>query len=132
VWYVAGILVGQADQAGSICETSQVLLEAPTAMDAYDKALRWADAHVEHTALQVIGVEWLRGLGPDRPGDGDEIGGSFSINVDSLDGLRASIPPPADLAAILHEGVMSKLPVSQQLSDDQIDLLRRLLPRDEK
>ena len=75
--YRADLIFAQLPNEGKRsvkCETCNVLFEASSAVEVYDKAVRWATSHVEDTLFHFVGVENISNLNETQPGEGTEVG----------------------------------------------------------
>lgn len=128
MWYVAELLFAQpkADADGSvICETCDVLFEAPSAVEAYEKALQWAAKYeAEPGALAFVGVENLRDL-LDAPADGVEIGGRF-FESEGVWERREEIIPARDEISTVKGELHPETKVSELLDDRKRRIWKRL------
>ena len=130
MWYLASLLFAQRARpvpSAVACETSQVLLEADTAVAAHEKAIAWADRHrQERPGFELVGVQQLRKLGEEPPRDGDEIDGRVWESDDVWSRAAELIPPRDSLAAVyLEENPEARL--SDVLSPDERRLVERIL-----
>lgn len=104
------LVFAAAGPEGERIAEREVLIEAPTALDAVERAWAWAAAHaVTHgECLGLVGM-----LAPDatRPTDGDEFGGWFAEG--DLDQFRAWVKPNDELAAIRAELAASASPTDR-------------------
>ena len=106
MWYVVDIVFAQkpeGDQSAVICETSNVLFEAPTALDACRKVVPWAEEHVRDTNFHVLGIQHVRSLHEHQPADGTEIGGSFFEERDPWRRKEEIIPDLNEIPTIMFE-----------------------------
>ena len=118
MWYLAGILFAETRTDGrrtSICESCNVLFQAPTAVEAYNKAMDWGRARAaeEAATMDLLGVSHLTTI-DGEPGDGIEICGRYFRKRDVWDRVHEMVPPPAQLKAIVwlvFDSIQSDLPV---------------------
>jgi hypothetical protein len=133
MWYVAELLFArpkQEDEANVACESSLVLLEAPTALEAYEKALRWAEEHENGEGrvfnFKFVGVQHLHSLDEEQPGDGSEIGGGFFESEDVWERRDELIPPRDEIPVIRFEAHPDS-PIQDLLSEEHQTRIRRVL-----
>lgn len=133
MWYVADLLFAQPKQEGKAavtCEASQVLLEAPTAREAYAKAIRWAEQHENGEGglfnFRFVGVEHLHSLEEERPGDGSEIGGGFYESPDVWERRDELIPQQSDIPVIRYEANPDS-PIGELLTEEQQERIRKVM-----
>jgi Domain of unknown function (DUF4288) len=133
MWYVADLLFArpkQENEVSATCETSLVLLEAPTAREAYAKALSWAERHEEEEgqlfSLQFVGVQHLYSLEEEQPGDGSEIGGGFYESEDVWERRDELIPQKEEIPVIRYEAHPDS-PMQDLMSEKQQEWVRRVL-----
>ncbi len=128
-WYVADLLFAQRSDGESktvLCESSQVLFEAPTAEAAYDKALAWARQHEQDSAFRFVGVMQIHSL-DSAPCDGCEIGGEFFEESGVWERVAEFVPPKEEIPVIILERD-SDTPVGELISEETKAVLRRLFP----
>jgi len=130
MWYVADLLFAQPAQPehGTVlCETCDVLLEAGSALEAYDKAIDWAAKHVEieNPGFRFIGVRHIHSLSETLPGDGTEIGGTFFEEEAVWSRIDSLIPQKEDIPIIMWEQHMDT-PIGELMSEKQERYLKRL------
>ena len=105
MWYVAEMLFAQPKVEGVesvVCEECDVLFEAETAIEAYDKAVAWAADYADDPAtLAFVGVENVRSLN-EPPADGVEIGGRFYESDDVWE-RQDEIPARDEIVTIRAE-----------------------------
>jgi hypothetical protein len=129
VWYLAELLFAEPprpDQAEYQCESCDVLLQAGTAVEAYDRAIAWGESYAARppSVLHLLGVSHLSTVGEEL-GDGTEIAGRFFREPAVWDRLDELIPPRNQLVAIQWERG-ADTPVGELLSPDQVAQLRRV------
>jgi hypothetical protein len=132
LWYLAEILLAEIKTARRrtyICESCNVLFQAPTAAEAYDKAMEWgrARAAAEPRAMDLLGVCHLTTI-DDEPGDGIEISGRFFRKRDVWDQAHRMVPPPEKLNAIFWERNQDT-PIGELLDKKGVRLLRQVIRR---
>lgn len=130
MWYLAEILFAeprQADRQTCQCEACNVVFDAPTAVDAYRKAVAWGFNYAEEppAAMQFLGVSHLTMIG-DQLGDGVEICGRFFESEDVWDRVAELVPPPEMLKAVAWEQNQDK-PLGELLTVEQITHLKRVM-----
>ena len=105
MWYVAEMLFAQPKAEGVesvVCEECDVLFEAGSATEAYDKALAWAADYADDpAALAFVGVENVRSLS-EPPADGVEVGGGFYESDDVWE-RQHEIPAREEIVTIRAE-----------------------------
>ena len=105
-WYAVWILFAQQAEEGKkfvFCENCQVLFNAATANNAYEKALIWAEVHEEETGFKFFGIESVIGISDDELKDGTEIDGSFFKKKNIWDKKEKLIPKQNEIAEIVWE-----------------------------
>jgi hypothetical protein len=130
MWYLAEILFAEpqrADRQAYQCEACNVVFDAATAREAYDKAKAWGESYAAEppVTMQLLGVSHLTTIG-DRLGDGIEICGRFFETKNPWDGGAELIPAPASLKAIVWEQNQDT-PLGELLTPEQIAALRRTI-----
>jgi hypothetical protein len=124
MWYVVHLLFAgepQAEGKPVLCESCQVLFDAPTALAACDRGEAWGREYERGSPMKLLGIEWVHRL-DEAPGDGVEVGGRF-MDVDDPWGRRDElIPPREELKAVLWE---TDTPIGEMMSDEQIERLHR-------
>ena len=128
MWYIAAIIMTEPEKGSGkryLCESCNVLLEAPSAQLAYEKAAAWGqDAASDHMyGLTFLGIEVLHQIG-EEIGDGVDIIGSFFEKMNVWQRKDAIIPAREELAAIRLEASMDK-----KLGDVMEPYQQRLLTR---
>jgi hypothetical protein len=121
MWYRADLLFAQlpkADQQSVKCETCNVLFEASTAAEVYDKAICWAASHVENSRFHFVGIEHISRLDESQPRDGTEIDGSFFDDDDVWQRQEDLIPEKSKMSAIIWEQ-NSDVPIGELMTDRQ-------------
>jgi hypothetical protein len=106
MWYRADLLFAQLPKESKPsvkCESCNVLFKALSAVEAYDKAVRWAATHVEDSIFQFVGVEHIQHLGEERPGEGSEIAGAFFDDENVWERKNELIPEKSKIPAIIWE-----------------------------
>ena len=107
-----------------VCEECDVLFEAPTAFEAYDKALAWAaDYADDSTELALVGIENVRSLS-ESPADGVEVGGGFFESEDVWE-RQGEIPARDEILTIRAE-LAPKTTVSEMLDDRKRGIWNKL------
>ena len=107
MWYLAEILFAeprQANRQAYQCESCNVVFDAATAVDAYRKAVAWAETYAAEppAALRLLRVSHLPTIG-ERLGDGVEICGRFFESHDVWNHVGELVPPPETLKAVVWE-----------------------------
>jgi hypothetical protein len=133
MWYLAEILFAQPREPGRTayqCEACNVLFQASTAEEAYQKAVRWGRAYAgqEPAAFEFMGVARLSTVG-EEVGDGVEICGRFFEEPDVWDRVDRLIPPPSLLEAVRWEQCKNT-PLQDVLSPEQVSQLKKTFGRD--
>jgi hypothetical protein len=132
MWYRADLLFAQLpneDKRSVKCETCNVIFEALTASEAYDKAVFWAATHVEDSLFHFVGVEHISCLDESRPGDGTEIGGTFFDDEDVWERQEELIPEKSKIQAIIWEQ-NSDVPIDKLMTDKQKEDMKRIFGED--
>src|SRR5215218_9627725 len=97
MWYVVHLMfAGPPDAEGKsvLCETSQVLIEAESALAACDRGEAWGREHEKQSGMRLLGIEYLHKM-DEAPGDGVEVGGMYT-EIDDPWGRRDELIPPRD------------------------------------
>ena len=120
-WYVAYLLFAQEtklDEQRVKCESCDILFEASSAFEVYDKAVIWAEDYATDNLFKFVGVEHIREIGDERPTDGTEIGGSFFDDANVWERKDELIPQKHELKAIILEQ-NKDTPVGELMSDEE-------------
>ena len=120
-WYVAYLLFAQEaklDEQRVKCESCDILFEAQSALEVYDKAVIWAKDHEIDNLFKFVGVEHIREIGDERPTDGTEIGGSFFDNKNVWERQQELIPKKHELKAVILEQNIDT-PLGELMSDGE-------------
>ena len=128
MWYVVDILFGQkrdGEQGEIMCETCNVLFEAPSAIDACRKAVPWSEEHVRDTEFHLIGIQHVRSLDDDRPGDGTEIGGKFFEERDPWGRREELIPDLNEIPTIKFEA-NPNTPVGELIPEETVHKAKKI------
>ena len=132
MWYLASLLFARPprpDENTVLCETSQVLLEADGALEAYAKARAWGARRCVETApgFDFIGIQQLKALAREGPPqDGDEIDGRVFESEDLWHRLGDLIPSREEMVAVyLEQTPNGKL--EDVLSHEEKRVVRRIL-----
>ena len=127
MWYVAEMLFAQPKVEGVecvVCEECDVLFEAATAIEAYDKALAWAADYADDpTELALVGIENVRSLN-EPPADGVEVGGGFYESEDIWE-RQGEIPARDEIVTIRAE-LAPETKVSEMLNDRKRGIWKKL------
>jgi len=131
MWYLAEILLAEARETGREsyqCEACNVIFDAPTAADAYRKAVAWGLGYAAETpaGMKFLGISHLTTIGT-QLGDGVEICGRFFESLDVWDRVAQVVPPMQLLKAIQWEQNQDT-PIDELLSPAHIDQLRHRWP----
>ena len=128
MWYVVDILVAQPpreDEAIVQCESCDVLFEAPAALIAYDKAVKWAKEHERDNDFRYVGIHHLYSLEEEQPRDGSEIGGNFFEEENLWDRVDEFIPDPKEIPTIKVEE-NPDVPIGDLMSEKDKKRLEKL------
>lgn len=128
MWYIADIVFAKKPiepKPTVVCESCDVLFEAVSAREAYQKALSWAEEYTKEGDFRFLGVTNIWGVGDEQPGDGAELGGNFFEEVDPWGRLDELIPDPNELSAIYWE-TNSDTPVGELMSEEQKRMWKRI------
>lgn len=128
MWYLAEILLAEPQRdepAAYQCESCDVVFSAPTAAEAYRKAVAWGRAYAARppATMAFLGVSHLSIIG-DELGDGVEVCGRYFKEPDVWSRAEELVPPPAQLAAARWEGGLDT-PLDELLDADQVASLKR-------
>ncbi len=127
MWYVVEMLFAQPKAEGVesvVCEECDVLFEAATAIEAYDKALAWAADYADgSTELALVGIENVRSLS-EPPADGIEVGGGFYESGDVWE-RQDEIPARDEIVSIRAE-LAPETKVSGMLDDRKREIWDKL------
>ena len=129
MWYLAEILFAEPPASGPAtyqCESSNVLLRADSAVEAYRRAIDWGLAYVAEpdATMRLLGVASLTTIG-DELGDGTDLCGRLFQESDVWAGNGRLIPVPNELAAVRWEHGQD-VPLDSLLAPDQLSQLRRV------
>jgi hypothetical protein len=110
MWYIADLVFAKPklkNRRRYRCESSNVLIEAESAEEAYKKAQAWARRYEDEgtAGMRFVGIEELREL-VDSPVDGAELGGRFFLAYDIWGQAGKRFPPKKKLSVFRfrHEG----------------------------
>ena len=128
MWYLAEILFAEPRDAARQayqCEACNVVFDAATAREAYDKAITWGESYAAEppVTMQLLGISHLTTIG-DRLGDGIEICGRFFMAANPWNSAAELIPAPPSLTAVVWEQNQGT-PLGELLTPGQIAALRR-------
>jgi hypothetical protein len=130
MWYLAEILFAEprrADQQAYQCEACNVVFDAPTAREAYEKAIAWGQSYAAEppAKMQLLGVSHLTSIG-DQLGDGIEVCGRFFETANPWDRPAELVPAPESLKAMVWEQNQDT-PLGELLTPEQTAALRRVV-----
>lgn len=132
MWYRADLLFAQLPKDGKKsvkCESCNVLFKGSSAVEVYDKAVRWAEAHVREDSLfHFVGVEHISDIGEEMPGDGTEIAGAF-FDDNVWDRQEELILPKSKIPAIMWEQ-NKDVPVGELMTEKQKRDLKEIFGED--
>ncbi len=128
MWYLAEILLAeppQPDLAEYQCESCNVVFQAASAAEAFQKAVAWGQAYAAEppAVLQLLGVSHLTTVGVEL-GDGIEICGRYFQAPSVWERTSELIPPPDQLKAIRWERSQDT-PIGELFTTQQIDQIQR-------
>ena len=128
MWYLAEILFAERPQNvldEYQCESSNVVLQATTAADAYQRAVAWGLAHASEppVVMSLLGVSNLTTIGEEL-GDGTDICGRLFREPDVWRRVSDLVPAPGDLSAIRWESGQDT-PLDALLTPTQLEMLQR-------
>lgn len=129
MWYIADIVLAKKPSEPKptvVCESCDVLFEAVSAREAYQKALSWAKEYTKEGDFHLLGITSIWDVGDEQPGDGTELSGSFFEEVDPWGRINELIPDPNDIRGIELEDHLDT-PVGQLMTDEQKRMAERLL-----
>jgi len=132
MWYIADLLFAQLPVPGEervTCESCNVLLEAPSALDVYDKAATWAESHIEGTAFQFLGITHIHSLSDSQPNDGTEIGGQFFDDANVWERRDELIPDKNQIPVIIWEQ-NPETPIGDMMTAEQKKQLKQIFRSD--
>jgi len=132
MWYRTDLLFAKpkADGTRTVqCESCNVLFEAHTAVEAIEKAERWAARHVDGSDFQLVGLENITSLFEDKPGDGTEIGGMYFEDEDVWERKADLIPERSKIPVIQFEQ-NPDVPVKQLIVEAQTKGIREIFGED--
>jgi hypothetical protein len=127
-WYVVYLLFAQQPREGERSvkyESCQVLIEAPSALIAYDKGCVWAQSHVKDNNFHFLGIEHIHSLDDEQPVDGTEIGGSFFDEEDVWERRGELAPEKSKIAAIMWEQ-NSDVTIGEMMTEKQKQTLKEI------
>jgi hypothetical protein len=133
VWYLAELLFAEPplpDRAKYQCESSNVLFQAETAVEAYRKAVAWGVAYAAEppAGMRLLGVAHLSTVGEEL-GDGTEICGRFFQAPAVWESSSGMVPPTGQFKAVQWEQGRN-VPLGELLSPEQIAQVRRAWGQD--
>jgi hypothetical protein len=127
MWYRVDLLFAQpAVQIGEpvLCESCNVLFEAQSADEAYEKGVLWAENNVEENpTFHFVGIENILFLDHMQPGNGSEVGGVF-FEENIWERKDKFIPQRDALSANFIES-NKNTPLNQILTEKQKKLLHQ-------
>jgi hypothetical protein len=128
MWYLAEILFAEprrVDRHAHQCEACNVVFDATTAREAYQKAMAWGQSYAAEPpgGMQLLGVSHLTSIG-DQLGDGIEVCGRFFETANPWDQPAELVPAPEALKAIVWEQNQDT-PLGELLTPEQIAALKR-------
>ena len=128
MWYIAVIVLAEPEKMGRkcySCESCNVLIEATSALHAYEKSTAWAmNAASKHLyGYALFGIQGLWQIG-DVIGDGVDISGRFYEKNEAWKRKDELIPNRDSLSAIRFEGSMD-----EKLADVITPYQQRILTR---
>jgi hypothetical protein len=132
MWYVVDLLFAQQPEEGQfkvMCESCNVLFEAPSAVEACRKAMSWAKEHSEDAGFALVGIQHVQGLEEERPGDGSEIGGSFHEEIDPWGRKAELIPNLREIPIFRWEGNPDR-PIKDLMTDEQVEFFKKIFGED--
>jgi hypothetical protein len=132
MWYRADLLFAQLPKKGKQnvkCETCNVLFEASTATEVYDKAVCWAASHTEDSLFHFVGVEHITSLGEFQPGDGTEIGGTFFDDENVWERKEELIPEKSKIQAMIWEQNID-VPIGELMTEKQKQDMKEIFGKD--
>jgi hypothetical protein len=106
MWYIADLLFAQLPIPGDervACESCNVLFEAQSASEVYDRSATWAEEHIQGTQFHFLGVTHIRSLSDSQPTNGTEIGGEFFDDVNVWERRDELIPDKNQIPVIVWE-----------------------------
>lgn len=131
-WYVVFLLFAQKPKKGKRvvkCESCQVLIEAPSALAAYDKGVAWAKSHIQGSKFHFLGIEHIHSLDDEKPEDGTEIGGIFFDKKDVWERKDELIPEKSKISAIMWEQNMD-VPIGELMTEEQKQTIKEVFEED--
>ena len=128
MWYIAVIVLTEPEKMGRkrySCESCNVLIEATSAIHAYEKSTAWGiDAASKHVyGYSLFGIQGLWQIGG-VIGDGVDISGRFYEKLEVWKRKDELIPDRDSLSAIRIEGSMD-----EKLGDIITPYQQRILTR---
>jgi hypothetical protein len=127
MWYRVDLLFAQPPiQSGEsvLCESCNVLFEAQSADEAYEKGLSWAENNVQQNpAFHFVGIENIFALDETQPGEGSEVGGIF-FEENVWERLNEFIPQRSTLNANFLEA-NKNMPLNEILTQKQKNILHK-------
>jgi hypothetical protein len=131
MWYKAHLLFAQRPKKGRrrvLCESCHVLLRASSALKCYDRALTWGRRHEKEGDFRMVGVQHIKPLDDEMPGDGSEIGGCFYNALDIWKRVQKFVPKKCDIPIIRLE-THKATAIGKMMTAEQKRIARRLFPR---
>ena len=128
MWYVVDMLFAQRTKGKRVrvkCEVCNVLFEAPSALDACRKAMLWADEHSRDAGFYLVGIQHVRALDEECPGDGTEIGGHFFDEDDPWGRKDQIIPDLNEIPTVKFEA-NPNTPIKDLVSQSKIEKIKQV------
>ena len=127
-WYLVWLLFAQLPVEGKrfvMCETSQVLFQAKSGLEAYEKGVAWAKDYEKDNNFRFVGIEHLTSINDDEIADGTEISGKFIRLKDIWQRKDELIPDKFEIGTIkLEEN--SDTPVGELMTNEQKKKIRQV------
>ncbi len=129
MWSLAEVLLAEppdGERSEYQCEACNVLFLAATAVEAFQKAVKWGLDYAAEppSGMRLLGVSHLTTVG-DEIGDGTEICGRFFRAEAVWQRASELVPPPEQLKAIQWESGADR-PVGDLLNAESVELLKRV------
>lgn len=128
MWYIAFLVFAQQpenSQSQVKCESCNVLFEAESALEVYDKALAWAKDYETENLFRFFGVEHIKEVGSERPTDGTELSGHFYDEENAWERRDELIPKKEEISAIIWEQNQDT-PIGELMTEKQKQNLKEV------
>jgi hypothetical protein len=129
MWYIVFLVFAQEPkerQSRVKCESCNVLFEAESALEVYDKATIWAKEYERENNFKFFGVEHIKEVGSEQPTDGTELSGMFYDEENVWERRDELIPKKDEISAIVWEQNQNT-PIGELMTEEQKQNLKEVL-----